>query len=137
MSNTSNQKHTLTRKEHDPDSFYPNLVSQKAVCSSWGKMLLTAGNTLRKNKDISRDEFKRFFSFQDGWEHRFGFYLDDGKIYVYRIGFLLCRFQMTIGKPIHNFQTAADFDVKMAQAAFKNAMESVECYWYRLAEFKE
>lgn len=58
--------------EHEPDSFYPNLVSQKAVCSSWGEMLLTAGNTLRKNKDISRDEFKRFFSFQDGWEQEMG-----------------------------------------------------------------
>lgn len=58
--------------EHDPDSFYPNLVSQKAVCSSWGEMLLTAGNTLRKKKDISRDEFKHFFSFQDGWEQEIG-----------------------------------------------------------------
>lgn len=122
--------------ERKTRTFFPkNAALTNVELHPWVNIPVPAPYTIMPiNKELAR---RILIAFETGWEHRFGFYLDDGKIYVYRSGFLLCRFQMTIGKPIHNFQIAADFDVKMAQEAFKNAMESVECYWYRLAESKE
>lgn len=52
-------------------------------------------------KDIQIDaELRRRIlkAFDTGWEARYGFYLDDGWIYVYRSGILLHRFQLQQNK---------------------------------------
>ena len=52
-----------------------------------------------KDRRIS-DELRRRIlkAYDTGWEARYGFYLDDGWIYVYRSGFLLHRFQLQQSK---------------------------------------
>ena len=80
------------------------------------------------NKELARRILK---AFDTGWDCRYGFYLDDGFVYVYRSGVLLCRFKLEIGKPIRQIQVANDFDKDAAILGFECAMESVELYWYQ------
>ena len=86
------------------------------------------------NKELYRRILKAFTT---NWDCRYGFYLDDGKIYIYRSDFLLCRFRLNIGEPIADFQIAADTQQNAAIIAFENAMESVEHRWYLIADSGE
>ena len=86
------------------------------------------------NKELYRRILKAFTT---SWDCRYGFYLDDGRIYIYRSGFLLCRFRLNIGEPIADFQIAADAQQNAAIIAFENAMESVEHRWYLVADSDE
>ena len=79
------------------------------------------------NKELGRRILK---AFDTGWDCRYGFYLDDGFIYVYRSGVLLCRFKLEIGKPIKKIQISSDIDKSNAILGFECAIESVEFHWY-------
>lgn len=80
------------------------------------------------NKELGRRILK---AFDTGWDCRYGFYLDDGFVYVYRSGVLLCRFKLEIGEPIQKIQIATDFDKDAAILGFESAIESVDFFWYQ------
>ena len=79
--------------DNDHECFYPQLVSPQARLSEYGRTLLITANALLRDKNMPIDEYRKMFPF-DGY----GFYLDDGWIYVYRSGFLLHRFQLQQSK---------------------------------------
>ena len=79
------------------------------------------------NKELHRRILK---AFDTGWDCRYGFYLDDGRVYVYRSGVLLCRFNLCVGRPIEHFQIVNDVDKSAAMLGFEGAMDTVEYYWY-------
>lgn len=65
-----------------------------------------------------------------GWENRYGFYLDDGWVYVYRSFVLLCRFQLrkeTDGTyRISKLQTSGEKDGATTIRALREALHSIE-----------
>ncbi len=52
--------------ENDHDQFYPQLISESAVLSDYGRTLLIAGNALLQNPQIPVEEYRKLFVFE-GW----------------------------------------------------------------------
>lgn len=88
-----------------------------------------------KDKVIDAELHRRILiAFQTGWEDRFGFYLDNGWIYVYRSHVLFARFMLTKQGndtyKITNYQKSDESkNYDLDDAAIKNAMYSVEHRW--------
>lgn len=79
------------------------------------------------NEELHRRILKAFVT---GWDNRYGFYLDDGWVYVYRSGFILSRFQLDKAKDgyrmVNYQQTAKEKDTH----PLDEAMYAVEHQWY-------
>ena len=85
------------------------------------------------DKELRRRILKAFFP---DWDHRFGFYLDDGWVYVYRSFHLLCRFQLKEQADgtyrIVNYQISDELgndDVEIKNIALHEALNAVEFGW--------
>ena len=69
-------------------------------------------------------------AFYPGWDDRYGFYLDDGKIYVYRSGFILSRFTLKEQEDetyrISNYQVPENVNDDIA---LDEAMYSLQFRW--------
>lgn len=77
-------------------------------------------------------------AFYTDWDNRFGFYLDDGWIYVYRSFVLLSRFQFQVQKDgtfrIVNYQESDESkQYDLNDVALECAMYSVEHHWELIA----
>ena len=79
------------------------------------------------NNELRRRILKAFYP---GWDDRYGFYLDDGKIYVYRSGFILSRFTLKEQEDetyrISNYQVPENVNDDIA---LDEAMYSVQFRW--------
>jgi hypothetical protein len=89
------------------------------------------------DKCISKELRRRILkAFQTGWECRFGFYLDNGWIYVYRSHSLLGRFQLKLVSEseyrIVNLQQSDD-DHSIVDCLREGALYTVEHCWEREA----
>jgi hypothetical protein len=88
-----------------------------------------------EDKIISAELRRRILrAFYTGWEDRYGFYLDDGWIYVYRSSFLLCRFTLAEHADntyrVKRYQISGELKGGYAQNnALREALYSVEYHW--------
>lgn len=88
-----------------------------------------------ENKVIDEELHRRIFvAFQTGWDDRYGFYLDNGWIYVYRSYIILARFTLTQQNDgtyrISNYQKSDESrNYDLEDVALENALYSVEYRW--------
>lgn len=86
------------------------------------------------SKELRRRILKAFYT---GWDDRYGFYLDNGWIYVYRSGFVLSRFilkeQIDGTFRISNYQISDD---KKDDIGIEEAMYSVQFRWDIISDEK-
>ena len=110
-------------------TFFPkNKALTNVELHQWKEIIIAEKyRKLIINKELRRRILK---AFDTGWDCRYGFYLDDGRVYVYRSGVLLCRFNLCVGKPIEHFQIVNDVDKSVAILGFESAMDTVEYYWH-------
>ena len=86
-------------------------------------------------KIITKELRRRILkAFHTGWDDRYGFYLDDGWIYVYRSHRLLSRFVLTEQLDgtyrITNYQQSEESEMlDLQDEALENAIYSVEFRW--------
>ena len=81
-------------------------------------------------------------AFHTGWDDRYGFYLDDGWIYVYRSHRLLNRFVLTeqldgTYRITHYQQSEESEKLELKDEALENAIYSVEHRWYWVSDERE
>jgi hypothetical protein len=84
------------------------------------------------DKCISKELRRRILkAFQTGWECRFGFYLDNGWIYVYRSHYLLGRFQLKqVSESEYRIVNLQQSDEKHYMIeALRSALYTVEHCW--------
>lgn len=91
-----------------------------------------------ENKGIS-DELRRRIlkAFYPSWEHRYGFYLDDGWVYIYRSGHLPTRFRLNKserGWIMQNIQSSGDTSIVVT--ALEEALYAVNHYWFWVSDEK-
>lgn len=88
-----------------------------------------------KDKIIDKELYRRILvAFHTGWDDRYGFYLDDGLIYVYRSHILLARFSLSKQSDgtyrIRNYQKSDESkQYDLEDVALENALYSVEHRW--------
>lgn len=88
-----------------------------------------------ENKIIDKELHRRILvAFQTGWDDRYGFYLDNGWIYVYRSYIILARFILTQQNDgtyrISNYQKSDEsINYDLEDVALENALYSVEYRW--------
>ena len=79
------------------------------------------------SKELRRRILKAFYT---GWDDRYGFYLDNGRIYVYRSGFILSRF--TLNEQEDKTYRIRDYQIPENvndDIALEEAMYSVQFRW--------
>ena len=86
------------------------------------------------SKELRRRILKAFYP---GWDDRYGFYLDNGKIYVYRSGVILSRFTLKEQQDgtyrIRNYQISEKVNDDIA---IEEAIYSVQFRWDLIGEDK-
>lgn len=88
------------------------------------------------NKNIDKELYRRILkAFYTGWDDRYGFYFDDGWVYVYRSYKILSRFRL-MQQPdgnyrIRYYQISDEFegDISLYDVALQEALYSVEYRW--------
>ncbi len=101
--------------------FFPkNSALTNVETHNWSKY-----DSRYEGKTISKQECSSILrAFYTGWEHRYGLYLDNGWIYVYRSGFLEVRFRIEAMEgqyKIVNVQ-CADEQQQFADSSFMEAL---------------
>lgn len=121
---------------------YDEKLIEKMCCISYENRSFFAKNNSMTN--VEKHEWKNIelpftmeFSTEEkarilqagetGWENRFGIYLDDGKIYCYRSGFLLLRFMLKEDPSSHKFkvtkiQTTGERNDRISLLGWINAL---------------
>ena len=109
-----------------------------------------------ENFQISAETRRRIHvAFETGWEDRFGFYLDNGWIYLYRSHFVLGRFQIvpngndyrirniqiTASNPSENLDVQFESALHSANTAVLQAFQYYSFYWstpkHKINPFKD
>lgn len=94
------------------------------------------------DKAVSEESRRRILKgLYTGWDNRYGFYLDNGWVYVYRSYCLICRFRLTKQGDdswrITHLQTSGEMDGDIVNIAMCEALSAVESGWYFFSQEKQ
>lgn len=114
-------------------TFYP----KNNACTNVERHVWTNVQTPYDNRKVSTELRRRILkAFSPDWDYRYGFYLDDGWVYIYRSFCLLFRFRLDklddTTWVLRNFQSSGE-NVDLGLISIEEAIYSIEHRWFLLS----